>query len=235
MINYTDKFLPSKLWMKCEKCSNLYSKYFPLKFLNRNNPLKIIKPKENTTQDVNGISSFILRSWCDILQNLTQYTNGKNLIEIGIGDGALIATALEMGYEIDCIEIEENVAQKISDLLNHDIICCDFLDLKEDKKYDIISMGDVLEHLDEPKRGLNKIYNLLNENGVVWISTPNYMSAFNRLHKTSTAMWNEPWHITYFNKQSLEVLLKATGFQILDYRISNHYNGSMEIIAKKQA
>lgn len=234
MSDYNDNFLPSKLWMKCEKCSNLYSKYFPTKFSIRNNPLKIIKPHQNITEDINGISSYILRSWCDILQNLKQYTDGKNILKIGIGNGALIATALEMNYKIDCVEIEEDVAQKISNLLEHEIICCDFLDLPEDKKYDIISMGDVIEHLDDPQKGLKKIHNLLEDNGVLWISTPNYKSAFNRLHKTTTAMWNEPWHITYFDKNGLENLLKSSGFKLLDYRISNHYNGSMEIIVKKQ-
>lgn len=233
MINYNQDFLPSKLWLKCDNCNNLYTQYFPSKFFERKNDLKIITPNSDTVDDIIQIPTYLLSNWCDILQNLKQYTNGKNILEIGIGNGSFIATALEMEYNIDCVEIEEYLAQKISNLLNHNIICCDFLDLPENKKYDIISMGDVIEHLDNPKKGLEKAYNLLNNNGVLWISTPNYKSAFNILHKMNTAMWNEPWHITYFFKNGLETLLNDLGFNILDYRISTHYNGSMEIIANK--
>lgn len=234
MINYNQDFLPSKLWLKCNDCNNLYTQYFPSKFFERKNDLKIITPNSDTIDDIIQIPTYLLSNWCNILQSLKQYTKGKNILEIGIGNGAFIATALEMDYNIECIEIEEYLAQKISNLLDHNIICCDFLDLPENKKYDIISMGDVIEHLDNPKKGLKKVYNLLNEYGVLWISTPNYKSAFNTLHKMNTAMWNEPWHITYFFKNGLENLLDESGFKILDYRISTHYNGSMEIIANKK-
>ena len=105
MVNYNHNFLPAKLWMKCTECNNLYSQHFPLKFFIRKNPLKIIYPQQNQTQNLTPISTYILRDWCNILQNLKQFTKGKQILEIGIGNGALIATALEMNYDIDCIEI----------------------------------------------------------------------------------------------------------------------------------
>ena len=113
MINYNHNFLPAKLWMKCTECNNLYSQHFPLKFSIRKNPLKIIYPQQNQTQNLTPISTYILRDWCNILHDLKQFTKGKQILEIGIGNGALIAIALEMNYDIDCIEIEEDVAQKI--------------------------------------------------------------------------------------------------------------------------
>lgn len=235
LSSFNKDFLPAKLWMKCECCGNLYTRYFPKKFSTRNNPLKLIIPRENVEQKlVRDVSVTILRTWCDMLQNMKQYTKGKNILEIGVGKGALIATAIEMGYPIDCVEIEEAVAQNIADLLQHPVICCDFLDLPEEKNYDIISMGDVIEHLDDPRKGLEKAKRLLKEDGVIWISTPNYNSAFNQLNRNRTAMWGEPWHITYFSREGLEKLLNEVGFAVLDYRISNHYNGSMEMIVQKK-
>ncbi len=235
MINYTDNFLPSKLWMKCNSCENLYSKYYPHKFFNTNHSIKVIRNGVSPTPShlQSNVSTHTLRNWCDILNNISEYSNGTDILEIGIGKGALIATALEFGYSIDCIEIDENIAYEISNILNHDIICCDFLNFRTDKTYDIITMGDVIEHLSNPINGLKKAYSLLNDDGVLWISTPNYNSAFNKLHKINTAMWNEPYHLTYFSKTGLENIIKKLGFEILDYRISINYNGSMEIILKK--
>ena len=134
---------------------------------------------------------------------------------------------------MDCVEIEENVAIEISNLLNKEILCCDFLNYTENKQYDLITMGDVIEHVNDTRDAVKKAYNLLKNNGVLWISTPNYESSFNRIHKLTTGMWNEPWHITYFSKKGLENLLKQFNFEILDYKVSSHYNGSMEIIARK--
>lgn len=234
MINFNDDFLPSKLWMKCNLCENLYSKYFPHKFMSDNPSIKVIR-KSTTPPPSNftDINTHNLRNWCDILNNLTKHSSGTNILEVGIGKGALIATALEFGYSIDCIEIDESVACEISNMLDHDIICCDFLNFKTDKTYDIITMGDVIEHLSNPIYGLKKAHSLLNNNGVLWISTPNYESAFNKLHKINVAMWNEPYHLTYFSKVGLENIVKNLGFEILDYRISINYNGSMEMILKK--
>lgn len=233
MANYSEDFLPFKLWNKCSDCGNLFSTYFPLKFFDRKNPVKIITPNKNFDCDLKQIQSQTINSWGTILKELESYCGGKNILEIGIGNGELIATALELEYNIDCVEIEENVAKQISNLLDYPIICCDFLDLPEDKQYDIITMGDVIEHLTDPKKGLEKARRLLKDNGVLWISTPNYESAFNRLRRTSTAMWSETWHITYFYKTGLENLLREFGFKIVDYKISLHYNGSMEVIAIK--
>lgn len=123
IVNYNHNFLPAKLWMICKKCNNLYFQYFLLKFSFTKNSLKIIYPQENQTQNLtqyqkfNAISDYILRDWCNILHNLKQSTKGKDILEIGIGNGELIAKALEMNYDIDCVEIEEDVAQKISNLL----------------------------------------------------------------------------------------------------------------------
>lgn len=232
MINYSEEFLPSKLYYKCNDCGNLFTKYFPSKYFNRKNSIKTIIPEENTTCNLMQIPVSIQSYWCEILKKIGNYTNG-NIFEIGIGNGELISVALDMEMEIDCIEIEEHVATRVANLLGKEIICCDFLDYNEDKKYDIIIMGDVIEHVDNAKKALEKAYNMLSEKGVLWISTPNYKSSFNRLHRNTTGMWNEPWHITYFSKNGLESILKQLNFKVLDYKISAHYNGSMEFIVMK--
>ena len=47
----------------------------------------------------------------------------------------------------------------------------DFVKSQMDTKYDIIVCGEVLEHVSNPKRFLEKIHYYLNNNGKVFIST----------------------------------------------------------------
>jgi len=44
---------------------------------------------------------------------------------------------------------------------------------------DLVILQDVLEHLDNREKLINNIYNLLNDNGMIYLSTPNRFSVIN--------------------------------------------------------
>lgn len=232
MNNFDTLFLPVKLWMRCQKCGNLYTRYFPTEFLKLGAKPKVLEPTPNhmVTREVRAAS---LRIWSDILNQIRSYTDGKALLEVGVGQGHLIAVAQEMGYDVSAVELIEAEAQETADLLRLPVICGDFLHLEEDRKVDIITMGDVIEHLQRPMDGLKKAHALLRENGILWLSTPNFESSFTRMMKGFDPMWNEPYHISYFSKKGLLCLLGQVGFELLEYSVSNRYNGSMELLLRK--
>ncbi|MCL1789619.1 MAG: hypothetical protein FWG33_04600, partial [Oscillospiraceae bacterium] len=47
-------------------------------------------------------------------------------------------------------------------------------------------------------------------------------------------MRRETWHINYFSKESLFMLLRRFGLEPVECKNSKHYNGSIEVIAVKQ-
>ena len=49
----------------------------------------------------------------------------------------------------------------------------------------------------------------------------------------SDAMKRQQYHLNYFSRHSFYMLLDMCGFTPVDYCISSHYNGSMEVIAVK--
>lgn len=118
-------------------------------------------------------------------------------------------------------------------MLNVPIWNGDFLNYSSEKKYSIITMGDVIEHVSSPEAALKNAYELLEEDGVLWLSTPNYESAFSRMLKFNDPMWCEPHHITYFSYIGLANLAEKCGFKVVDYQICSRYNGSMELILVK--
>lgn len=233
MSTFHPMFEPAKLWMKCASCGNLYTYRFPKPVLETGKEVKKIVP--HVTNDCVGtFAAPNLSIWSRILNQLRKYTQGYDILEIGIGSGELIAVALEMGYRIESVEILEEEAQKTADILGADIWCCDFLKFETDKQYSILTMGDVIEHVTDPEAALRKAHKLLRDGGVLWLSTPNYESSFSRLRKFKDAMWCEPWHISYFNYKGLRVLLEKCGFEVREYAVSNRYNGSMELILTKR-
>ena len=72
-----------------------------------------------------------------------------------------------------------------------------------------------------------------NASGVLWLSTPNFESSFAIVAGHNDPMRREASHKNYFSRESLVNLLARFGLSPVDYRISGHYNGSMEVAAVK--
>lgn len=220
-------FSPVKLWKKCSNCNTIFAHNFPVSQMAKINGHYTKNHSYKKIEPVNP-----LRIYSDIFNQCKQYTNGNKYLEIGVGRGEMLATALEMGYDVDAVEICKEDCEKISAVLDVDIKWCDFLDYQTEKKYDVIIMGDVLEHISDPVYAIKKAKSLLNKNGILWISTPNYNSGFTRLMGFSDAMWNQKNHFTYFSYESLLPFLRAENLEVVHYDVSNRYNGSMELYCK---
>lgn len=235
MGDFRAPHLPVKLWMKCGKCKDLYTWKYSEDFLKLSDHEQWVYPDLNqqftATGNTDGGS---LALWSDILNKLRACSSGNTLLEVGIGRGELLAVALELGLEVDAVEIVLGAAQKIANVLNLPIWAGDFLNYAPGKTYSIITMGDVIEHVINPELALRNAYRLLEDDGVLWLSTPNYRSSFSRMMKFSDPMWMEPYHISYFSKSGLERLAAKCGFGVHEYSVSRRYNGSMELILKKQ-
>lgn len=235
MSDFGHPHLPVKLWMKCGGCGNLYTWKYPEEMLTTSGGGTWVTPNPSrhldTVEETNGA---ILAIWSDILRKLHAYSGGKSLLEVGIGRGELLAVALEMGYQADGVEIVPTSARKVADMLGIPVWCGDFLEYASDKTYSVITMGDVIEHVTDPEKALRLAHRLLAPDGVLWVSTPNFESSFSRMRKFNDPMWLEPYHITYFSRTGLENLARKCGFSLQEYRTSQRYNGSMELIFVKE-
>lgn len=234
MKHFSHPFEPVKLWMKCGGCGNIYTRKFPTAFLQLGSKSQMITPSGDNQDKILPVTGLALSNWCDILTKLSHYNSGKNLLEVGIGTGELLAVALELGYRTDAVEIIEETAVQIAHALGISIWNGDFLNYETNSRYSVITMGDVIEHVSDPVSALVKACDLLEEDGVLWISTPNFESSFSRMRKFEDAMWCEPLHISYFSYRGLEKLLTEIGFRVMEYKVSNRYNGSMELILTKK-
>ena len=216
---------PVRTWMYCEDCHHMYAEEFPFQQEAAVSELQFEGEKMNTKTQLFAYNS-------EILRRLISFAQGDELLEIGIGGGEFALAAKEMGFNVLALDVSEsNVKQATKYGLNAQVQ--DIMTFDTDKKWDIIIMGDVIEHVACPVAVMEKASSLLTDSGVLWVSTPNFEASFAILAGHSDPMRLEASHKNYFSRESLFGLLSRFNFTPVDYRISSHYRGSMEIIALK--
>ncbi|ACD51395.1 methyltransferase type 12 [Clostridium botulinum] len=148
-----------------------------------------------------------------------QVSNGS-LLDIGCGTAEFLSYMQNNGYDVVGIEPSKIAYEKaISKKLQ--VYNCGLDEFMEkNKKFDIINMTNVLEHIPNPQRTISQCKMLLNTGGIIRIKVPN---DFNELQlqiveKTNKNKWwiAEPDHINYFNFETLINLLNHEGFKVIN-------------------
>ncbi|EGG33971.1 class I SAM-dependent methyltransferase [Paenibacillus sp. HGF5] len=225
-LSFNKIYSPVKVWMRCESCDHIFS---------LNNPTSLRQLKyEGVNFRMMPPKYAFLPTIGEILIRLQQYSKGQKLLDVGIGGGELLAVAKELQFDVEGLEIVELQAKHVSTILNIEVHACDFLEYMTNKRYNLITLGDVIEHIEDPVKTIQKAYELLDDQGVFWISTPNYNSAFASFVKFEDAMWKEAGHLHYFSYTSLRMVLENNGFEVIGYNLSKNYKGSMEVTALKK-
>lgn len=79
--------------------------------------------------------------------------------------------------------------------------------------FDVVTLWDTFEHLDNPKYNLEIIYRILKKGGLLALNTPDTNSLFARILGKKWHLFVPPEHLFYFNPKNLSFLLKNTGFE----------------------
>ena len=78
---------------------------------------------------------------------------------------------------------------------------------------DILTMSHVIEHVIDPYNTLRKVHSLLAEGGVYYGRTPRLASYGHRIFGRYWGGYHFPRHLHLFTKESLETLLRKSGFR----------------------
>lgn len=144
---------------------------------------------------------------------LKSHVKGKKLLEIGSGEGFLLEWFEKNNYDVFGIEPSKENLSVIQKKIKKGKCITGFIEdaypLK--KKFDIIIISHVLEHLIDCKESLIELGKLLEPNGIIFIEVPNCGNQEMLEHSINT----QP-HIHHFSKNNLEMLVQKCGYTVID-------------------
>lgn len=135
----------------------------------------------------------------------------KNYLEIGAGHGLYISKALEIlnkDTAFTVVDISETSIELARNFVNDARVSFhlkNIFDFNQTQQFDFITMGEVLEHVEQPLELLLKVKDLLSENGVLFITTPTNAPSID--------------HIYLFNNAAeIRELIDKAGLEIISER-----------------
>lgn len=168
----------------------------------------------------------------------------KTFLDFGCSTGyfgSLIKTAKK--NKVYGVEISSDIseARKVLDGVYSFDIDAEWPQEAYERKYDYVFFGDVIEHLKDPAKALERCKKLLNKGGTIFISTPNVAHMSVRLQLLGGNFDYEPMgildntHLKYFTKKSLTELVAAAGYELesIDYTPNDYPDDVIKKILKK--
>lgn len=139
--------------------------------------------------------------------NITKY------LEVGGGHGLYLNEAYEkmVGgkcnyYYLDISKKSMEIAQHFLGVKEVNFILDDIFNFSEHEDFDFITLGEVLEHVEEPLKLLLKLHNLLSPGGYLFLTVPMNMPAID--------------HIYLFRDASqIKLIINDAGFEIIEENI----------------
>ena len=96
--------------------------------------------------------------------------------------------------------------------------------IPQGQKFDVIYMGQSIEHIDDPVRVLRHLRRLLAPDGVLVVSTPNLDSREIDWFGPTWAHWHPPYHRYIFSKKGLHSLAFQVGLLPLHFQTFSNPN-----------
>jgi SAM-dependent methyltransferase len=149
--------------------------------------------------------------------------------EIGCGPGYLLAELRTLGWSVEGIEISEYAANHARTQLGLDVrtgpLSAGSL---PNESYDVVFLGDVLEHLPRPVEALGLVRAALRPNGIVVIAVPSTLNLLSgrlglAIYQVLGRFKNPripPYHLFEYTPATLRRVIEAAGFRLESIRQS---------------
>lgn len=141
----------------------------------------------------------------------------KDAFEIGAMHGLLIKELNLKGVKASGIELDKDaVAYCKAHGLDVTQSSLEDFSKKSSKKYDLIIMSHVLEHILKPAEQVGMLKKHLNKNGRLMIIVPNSNAKTRKVFGRYWGYWQVPIHVNHFNSRSITKLLSNCGLRVKD-------------------
>jgi 2-polyprenyl-3-methyl-5-hydroxy-6-metoxy-1,4-benzoquinol methylase len=195
------------------------------KFYNKIFYSKNFKNFNNSSLKVQKSDKFFFDTkWDSINTNLKIFLkykkNNISVLDIGCGWCQCLIYLKKKGF--DCYGFDpskESVLYGLKYGIKVKHAGMDKVDVFEGKKFNVVILNNVLEHLIDPEGTLKQIKKILKPKGIIMVEVPNDFNDFQiigkKIHKLKQWWVSPPAHLNYFSKETLSKLINFLGFKVL--------------------
>lgn len=164
----------------------------------------------------------------EILEVIKQYKPSGKILDIGCAAGRFLRNARKYGYKPYGVEPNKPLANYARDQLNLEVLNDNFnKNCFPDEYFDVIYLGDILEHLRNPIEALKIIRKKIYKNSILVINQPltynrslfNTFLHLNMILKRNKHSNYPPTHLWEFTAYSLKKFLTLNHCQIIHWHL----------------
>lgn len=207
-------------YVSCEKCGMIYTTrlLIPEEYIKFQDRLEISEESWVNKRTFESDKKRFLK----YIKTIKKYKKGGNLLDIGCYNGNFLEISKMRGYSVMGVEIHAKKAS-IAIEKGFNVIIGDIEKCVINQKFDIITMWEALEHMNNPNLVIKKIKDLLNPTGLFIFTVPNG-SSINGLILTGHKMGYTGFgHKNLFTPSAVKYALKKNEFSILEITTLGNY------------
>lgn len=158
-----------------------------------------------------------------IFKNISNIETG-NLLDVGSGEGFSLKYFDNIGWECIGLDFSKAGIRQNNPLQEKLLIQGDIFEnltqiTNNRKRFDLILLDNVLEHVIDPFELLKSLNSIISDNGILIVEVPNDFSLFQQYLLDNNHIDKEFWvsppdHLSYFNKDGLIELASAVGWKV---------------------
>ena len=177
---------------------------YPAKFVANLHDVQIVHHAEQPVPDYPRIEK--------VVRTLAKTPPGR-LLDVGYSDAGFADSLVRVGWNCTGLDINKREHPQIKTLQ------CDLNEgfPVEDGGYDLVTAGEVIEHMIDESAFLQECHRVLKTNGQLVLTTPNLSYLVNRFlvfaGKTPMFVY-EPYHYHFHTRRTIVRLIEAQGFQV---------------------
>ncbi len=161
----------------------------------------------------------------DGLKVIQKYCATGNILDVGCATGNFLYVLKQNGYQVKGIELSSFAAEYGQKNFGIEIVnkpyAMNLLNAElPENHFDVILMGDVLEHFTDPTEAMRLTHKILKPGGVALIQLPGTLNLISskiafgiyKLIGSQKTMYIPPYHLTEFNAKTATKMFAHCGF-----------------------
>lgn len=215
---------PYKIF-RCRKCTFGWAEPFP----SEQDILQFYSAKHHPHAQSDSVNARERRRIAQTLRRLAPL--GRDLLDVGCGFGHFLDAAAQCEFQTFGVDLDAGRVDVAAQKGHQVCVGIARPGIFGGKRFDVIVLNHVIEHLTDPVGTLMNLRQLLVDKGLLYVGCPNFGCLRARITKAHFNHYSPPEHISYFTVPSVRHIARRVGFTEIMLRLTTHTLHVKELLA----